>query len=335
MKRKARSSIGSPPQHDIVVRYQGGANAGHTVVMGGQTFKLSLIPSGIFHPEVQCVVAARRGAQPGQPAARRSTASWAAACGSAAQSDDQRPCPRHLPLAFRGRPAAERSGHWQRDHRHHAARHRALLPRQGRPRCMRFGWATCIARASASGSSRSCRRRTPVLRGLSGSADDPRLGRRGDLRAVSELRRAAAALRGRHDRLPARRRRSRQAVALRGAQGALLDIDHGTFPFVTSSNSSGVGVSPGSGVPGTLHHEGRRRPQGLLHAGGRRAVSHRARQRYRPAPPRAWKRIRHGHAAAAALRLVRRGGRPLYRPAERRRCVWRSCSWTCSANWPS
>ena len=35
-----------------------------------------------------------------------------------------------------------------------------------------------------------------------------------------------------------------------GAQGALLDVDHGTYPFVTSSNSSGVGVSNGSGVPG-------------------------------------------------------------------------------------
>ena len=44
-------------QHDIVVRYQGGANAGHTVVRGGQTFKLSLVPSGIFRPEVQCVIA--------------------------------------------------------------------------------------------------------------------------------------------------------------------------------------------------------------------------------------------------------------------------------------
>ncbi len=39
-------------------------------------------------------------------------------------------------------------------------------------------------------------------------------------------------------------------VLFEGAQGALLDIDHGTFPFVTSSNSSGVGVSCGSGVPG-------------------------------------------------------------------------------------
>jgi adenylosuccinate synthase len=38
-------------------------------------------------------------------------------------------------------------------------------------------------------------------------------------------------------------------ILLEGAQGALLDIDHGTFPFVTSSNSSGVGVSAGSGIP--------------------------------------------------------------------------------------
>jgi len=44
-------------QHDIVVRYQGGANAGHTVVTGGETFKLSLVPSGIFRPGVQCVIA--------------------------------------------------------------------------------------------------------------------------------------------------------------------------------------------------------------------------------------------------------------------------------------
>ena len=41
-----------------------------------------------------------------------------------------------------------------------------------------------------------------------------------------------------------------KAMLFEGAQGALLDIDHGTFPFVTSSNSSGVGVASGSGVPG-------------------------------------------------------------------------------------
>ncbi len=38
-------------------------------------------------------------------------------------------------------------------------------------------------------------------------------------------------------------------VLFEGAQGSLLDIDYGTFPFVTSSNSSGVGIAAGAGVP--------------------------------------------------------------------------------------
>jgi adenylosuccinate synthase len=41
---------------DVVVRYQGGVNAGHTVVVQGQTFKLHLIPSGILYPETDCII---------------------------------------------------------------------------------------------------------------------------------------------------------------------------------------------------------------------------------------------------------------------------------------
>jgi adenylosuccinate synthase len=41
---------------DMVVRYQGGNNAGHTVVIGTETFKLHLIPSGIFYPNVTCII---------------------------------------------------------------------------------------------------------------------------------------------------------------------------------------------------------------------------------------------------------------------------------------
>ena len=41
---------------DMVVRYQGGNNAGHTVVIKDETFKLHLIPSGIFYPKVTCVI---------------------------------------------------------------------------------------------------------------------------------------------------------------------------------------------------------------------------------------------------------------------------------------
>ena len=42
--------------HDMVVRYQGGNNAGHTVVVGDQTFKLHLIPSGILYPNCVSVI---------------------------------------------------------------------------------------------------------------------------------------------------------------------------------------------------------------------------------------------------------------------------------------
>jgi adenylosuccinate synthase len=41
---------------DMVVRYQGGNNAGHTVVIGNNTFKLHLIPSGIFYKNVTCII---------------------------------------------------------------------------------------------------------------------------------------------------------------------------------------------------------------------------------------------------------------------------------------
>jgi adenylosuccinate synthase len=41
---------------DYVVRYQGGSNAGHTVVVGSETFVLHLVPSGILHPGKQCVL---------------------------------------------------------------------------------------------------------------------------------------------------------------------------------------------------------------------------------------------------------------------------------------
>ena len=44
------------PQFDLVVRYQGGANAGHTVVAGTETYKLHHIPSGILHEHVQNLI---------------------------------------------------------------------------------------------------------------------------------------------------------------------------------------------------------------------------------------------------------------------------------------
>src|SRR3954464_11033262 len=44
-------------QHDMVVRYNGGANAGHTVVTEGRTYKLSLLPTGVLRPRLRSVIA--------------------------------------------------------------------------------------------------------------------------------------------------------------------------------------------------------------------------------------------------------------------------------------
>src|SRR5262249_17016195 len=48
--------------------------------------------------------------------------------------------------------------------------------------------------------------------------------------------------------------RSGRRLMFEGAQGSLLDIDHGSYPYVTSSNSSAAGIAAGSGVP-TRHIE--------------------------------------------------------------------------------
>src|SRR4029078_5091633 len=41
---------------DMVIRFQGGNNAGHTIVRGGETWKFHLIPSGILYPGKTCVI---------------------------------------------------------------------------------------------------------------------------------------------------------------------------------------------------------------------------------------------------------------------------------------
>ena len=112
----------------------------------------------------------------------------------------------------------------------------------------------------------------------------------------------------------------------KGAQGALLDVDHGTFPFVTSSNSSGVGVSSGSGVPGrwitkvigVVKAYTTRVGGGPFPTEQDNEIGQHIRDRGNEygtvtAPP-------------AALRLVRRRGRPLHRPAERRRRAGRDAA---------
>jgi adenylosuccinate synthase len=228
---------------DIVVRYQGGANAGHTVVVGQAVYKLHHIPSGILNRDVMNVIAP--GVVLNPPTVLQELDS----------------------LAARG---IEASNLMISDRAHvvfpwHIAEDRALN-------------ASAVGGESIGTTNRGI---GPCYRDKYGRTNAVRLGDmyrpdfREKVRQIVDAKRQILAQFGAGDELDAARifeeysgyaNRLKQYVAdttpylldaleagkrllFEGAQGSLLDIDHGTFPFVTSSNSSGVGVSSGSGVP--------------------------------------------------------------------------------------
>ena len=111
--------------------------------------------------------------------------------------------------------------------------------------------------------------------------------------------------------------RDGKRVLLEGAQGALLDVDHGTYPYVTSSNTTAGGAAVGAGIGPTAI-------DGVLGV----VKAYTTRVGNGPLPTEAespfGERLRElggefgvGHGAAAALRLVRRDGGPLRGPGER------------------
>ena len=104
-------------------------------------------------------------------------------------------------------------------------------------------------------------------------------------------------------------RRAGKRILFEGAQGALLDVDHGTYPFVTSSNTVAGQAATGSGLGPEGDRLRARHRQGLHDAGRRGAVPDRAPRRDRRAHRPARARVRHRHRAQAPLRLVRRRAR--------------------------
>jgi adenylosuccinate synthase len=234
-------------QHDIVVRYQGGANAGHTVVFQGQTFKLSLIPSGIFRPQVQCVIA---GGVVLNPASLLDEIDRLAARGVSVGSN----------LMISDRAHVIFPWHFEEDRLMDdctgseaiGTTMRGIGPcygdKVGRSYAVRLG--DLYRENFAARIQQITRAKNQMFAGLGASAGSFRL----DADEISAqyggyARRLAPFVADTTayllDAVDAGKR-----LLFEGAQGSLLDVDHGTFPFVTSSNSSGVGVSSGSGVPG-------------------------------------------------------------------------------------
>ena len=227
---------------DWVVRYQGGANAGHTVKFGDRAFVLHQIPSGILHPGVRCAIGngvvldpetlfteidelVRDGVDvegrlyvsdrahlvlpyhklvDGQSAASRAIGTTGRGIGPAYEDKIARRGVRVLDLR-------------------HPEKLRELLE---------AGITHANAQLVAFGSSQRANiddvvhlltKLTPRLLAL---ADDVGLSMH---RAI----------------------RSGAAILLEGAQGSLLDVDHGTYPFVTSSSTTSGGAATGTGIAPT------------------------------------------------------------------------------------
>jgi adenylosuccinate synthase len=226
---------------DLVVRYQGGNNAGHTVRVGGETFKLHLIPSGILYEHITPVIADGMVVDPrvlleemDGLAARGVDTSRLLVSANA-----------HLVMPY----------HLELDRvtERHLGRHKLGTTKRG------------IGPAYADKAARIGLRMQDLT--------DPKIFRQ---KLDAALKEKNAILSKVYNRLPLdadevsrdylefgvrlsphiadtsavihRALRDGAGVLLEGAQGTLLDLDHGTYPFVTSSNPVAGGALVGSGI---------------------------------------------------------------------------------------
>jgi adenylosuccinate synthase len=232
--------------HDVVVRYQGGANAGHTVVVDGTTYKLSLIPTGILRPNVTAVIG--NGVVVHPPALLKEAAILAAQgvdFGDRLLVSDRAHLilPYHLAeerLTEESTSAADHLGTTRRGigpcYRDKVGRvHGIRVGELAHPAEFRERLAHIVAYKN-----RLLTAMLPDYEPLDATAiADEYLGYAEQLRPF--VRDTTAWI---HGALADGRR-----LLFEGAQGSLLDIDHGTYPYVTSSNSSAAGIAAGSGMP--------------------------------------------------------------------------------------
>ena len=125
------------------------------------------------------------------------------------------------------------------------------------------------------------------------------------------------------DRAPALRRRyawasplnrvigEGKSVLFEGAQATMLDIDHGTFPFVTSSSAAAGGVSTGLGISPKHVHAVMGVSKAYTTRVGGGPFPTEALDSVGETIPTRWQRIWFYHRAAAALRLVDKAGRSI------------------------
>lgn len=234
--------------HDIVVRYQGGANAGHTVVVGSEVYKLSLLPSGVLTPGVTCVIA---GGVVINPAKAIEELDELAARHVEDYDNLMLSDRAHVifPWHFAEDRALDRN---TSDGENIGTTGRGIGPcyrdKVGRSYAIRLGdmYRPTFREQVNHVTAEKNRLLKAMLPADEFRELDPHAVYQ-QYAAYAERLRPYVADTTEYLLAAAE---SGKRILFEGAQGALLDVDHGTYPFVTSSNSSGVGISNGSGVPG-------------------------------------------------------------------------------------
>ena len=288
---------------DVVVRFQGGHNAGHTLVIGNVEYKLSLLPSGVVRPGKLSIIGNGVVVDPWALLAEIETMRGKGLDDLARDSEARRQRGADPAVARRARPRAR--GAARRPARSAPPAAASARPMRTRSAAARCGSATSpTRRRSKTRVDDLLLHHNALLRGLDAPEVDRgrAAGRAARDRAASPaLCRAglAAARRGapRRPPHPVRGRAGRDARC----RSRHLSVCH----LVEHGGRAGGGRVGHRAVGDRLcarHH------QGLHDAGRQRPVPDRADRRDRPDPRRARPRVRHRHRAAAALRLVRRGG---------------------------
>jgi len=227
---------------DAVVRFQGGHNAGHTLVIKGEKTVLHLIPSGILRDEVRCLIG---NGVVLSPSALLEELDMLAKNGVDARSrmGISESCPVILPY------------HIALDQARESARGKKAIGTTGR------GIGPCYE-------DKVSRRGIRLGEMLDAEHFKERLHEVMDYhnfslehlfkfdtvdyeKVLDEALAQAEQMRPLIEDVPGtlhKLRRQGGSVMFEGAQGALLDIDHGTYPYVTSSNTTAGGAASGSGV---------------------------------------------------------------------------------------
>jgi adenylosuccinate synthase len=227
---------------DWVVRYQGGANAGHTVHIGDKSFILHQIPSGILHSGVRCAIGNGVVLDPETlfTEVDELVADGVDVAGRLYVSDRA-----HLVMPYHKLIDAE-SAHSQSlgtTGRGIGPAYEDKIARRGvrvldlrNPSRLRELVSVAVERANAQLAGFGSTKRADVELTLD------RLGRLADrlLPLAEDV-----------GLMVHRAQKNGAAVLLEGAQGSLLDVDHGTYPFVTSSSTTSGGAATGVGIAPT------------------------------------------------------------------------------------